>query len=149
MRNCSNRLPIQAGSWRHRLRRRGQWAFESRNRSDCSIRHDLIRVHGSYDSHDSQNVVPRCFCSAIGALEDREYLRPRRSAKCQLGQSLRRIAVPLPPLAEQHRIVARVDELMALCDQLEAQLTATEADSRRLLEAVLHEALAPELEETA
>jgi type I restriction enzyme S subunit len=51
--------------------------------------------------------------------------------------------IPLPPLAEQHRIVARVDELMALCDQLEAQLTATEADSRRLLEAVLHEALNP------
>jgi type I restriction enzyme, S subunit len=43
----------------------------------------------------------------------------------------------LPPLAEQHRIVAKVDELMALCDQLEAQLTATQTDSRRLLEAVL------------
>jgi type I restriction enzyme, S subunit len=43
----------------------------------------------------------------------------------------------LPPLAEQHRIVAKVDELMALCDQLEAQLTTTQTDSRRLLEAVL------------
>lgn len=52
------------------------------------------------------------------------------------------LLVPLPPLAEQHRIVAKVDELMALCDQLETQLTTTQTDSRRLLEAVLHEALA-------
>ena len=59
------------------------------------------------------------------------------------------LPVFLPPLAEQHCIVAKVDELMALCDQLEAQLTTTEADSRRLLEAVLHEALTPALEEAA
>jgi hypothetical protein len=32
---------------------------------------------------------------------------------------------------------------MALFDQLEAQLTTTQADSRRLLEAVLDAALAP------
>ena len=51
--------------------------------------------------------------------------------------------IPIPPLGEQHRIVAKVDELMALCDRLEAQLTTTHTDSRRLLEAVLHEALAP------
>ena len=49
--------------------------------------------------------------------------------------------LPLPPLAEQHRIVAKVDELMALCDQLEAQLTQSQTDSRRLLEAVLDAAI--------
>ncbi len=31
--------------------------------------------------------------------------------------------IALPPTAEQHRIVAKVDELMALCDQLEQQQT--------------------------
>jgi type I restriction enzyme S subunit len=54
---------------------------------------------------------------------------------------LNSVMIPLPPLAEQHRIVAKVDELMALCDQLETQITATETDSRRLLEAVLRVAL--------
>lgn len=51
--------------------------------------------------------------------------------------------IVIPPLAEQQRIVAKVEELMALCDRLEAQLTTTQAESLRLLEAVLHEALAP------
>lgn len=58
---------------------------------------------------------------------------------------LNAVLIPLPPLAEQHRIVTKVDELMVLCDQLEAQINTTEIDSRRLLEAVLHEALAPAL----
>jgi type I restriction enzyme S subunit len=53
------------------------------------------------------------------------------------------LPIPLPPLAEQHRIVAKVDALMALCDRLEASLTATAATRRRLLDALLAEALAP------
>jgi type I restriction enzyme S subunit len=56
-------------------------------------------------------------------------------------QMARSQLVPLPPLAEQHRIVAKVDELMALCDQLEASLTVGESARSRLLEALLHEAL--------
>jgi type I restriction enzyme, S subunit len=54
---------------------------------------------------------------------------------------LREMLISLPPLPEQRCIVAKVDELMTLCDQLEAKLTITQAESRHLLDAVLHEAL--------
>ena len=50
---------------------------------------------------------------------------------------------PLAPLAEQHRIVAKVDELMALCDQLEMSLTTGNDIRARLRDALLHEALEP------
>ena len=52
-----------------------------------------------------------------------------------------KITAPLPPLAEQHRIVARVDELMALCDRLETSFTTGDDTRRRLLDALLHEVL--------
>jgi type I restriction enzyme, S subunit len=49
----------------------------------------------------------------------------------------------LPPIAEQHRIVAKVDALMALCDRLEAALTTADTTRARLLEALLAKALNP------
>ena len=55
--------------------------------------------------------------------------------------NIRSLAVPLPPLAEQHRIVAKVHELIAVCDRLEAQLLTAQTESGRFLEAALHEAL--------
>jgi type I restriction enzyme S subunit len=57
------------------------------------------------------------------------------------GTKLRSMLVPLAPLAEQHRIVAKVSELMALCDQSEASLTTAQTETSRLLESVLHAAL--------
>jgi type I restriction enzyme, S subunit len=57
------------------------------------------------------------------------------------GSKLRSMIIPLPPLSEQRRIVANIDELMALCDRIEEQLSTSQAESRRLLDAVLQEAL--------
>ncbi len=46
-------------------------------------------------------------------------------------------------MKEQSRVFARVDKLMALCDRLEASLDQSVTTRRRLLDALLHEALAP------
>ena len=48
---------------------------------------------------------------------------------------------PLPPLAEQRRIVAKVDELMTLCDHLKADIAVADGTRTRLLDSLLHDAL--------
>jgi type I restriction enzyme S subunit len=49
------------------------------------------------------------------------------------------IPIPLPPLAEQRRIVAKVEQLMALVDALETQLAASRATAAHLLSALVAE----------
>ncbi|MGD9748570.1 MAG: restriction endonuclease subunit S [Verrucomicrobiales bacterium] len=53
------------------------------------------------------------------------------------GRSLSEYSIPLPPLAEQKRIVAKVEELMALCDRLEAQQQEREEQASQLARASL------------
>lgn len=68
--------------------------------------------------------------------------------KLNLGD-LHTVAFPLPPIGEQHRMVAKVHELMTLCDRLEESLTTVVDTRHRLLEAVLRNALEPHADSTA
>ena len=45
--------------------------------------------------------------------------------------------VPIPPLTEQHRIVSKIDQLMALCDTLDQQIDAATSKQTELLNAVM------------
>ncbi|MGK0270729.1 MAG: type I restriction enzyme S subunit [Cocleimonas sp.] len=54
---------------------------------------------------------------------------------------LRKMPAALPPVAEQHRIVAKVDELMALCDQLKTRLADAQITQLHLADAVVENAL--------
>ena len=45
--------------------------------------------------------------------------------------------IPLPPLSEQYRIVARIDQLMALCETLDQQIDAATGKQTELLCAVI------------
>ncbi len=58
------------------------------------------------------------------------------------GEKLAKYPVPLPPIAEQHRIVAKVDQLMALCDQLKTRLTQTRQLNEQLANTLVEQAVA-------
>jgi type I restriction enzyme S subunit len=117
----------------------GRPAYVDSEREFCVQRHIAI-----LKPTDEVNVRFLCFLLASALVFEQATRSITGTAQPTIPlRPLRNFIVPLPPLAEQHRIVAKVDELMTLCDRLEAQLTTSQTESRRLLEAILHEALAP------
>jgi type I restriction enzyme S subunit len=50
---------------------------------------------------------------------------------------IRNATTPLPPLAEQHRIVVKVDQLMDLCDRLESKQADAESAHAQLVQGLL------------
>ena len=74
----------------------------------------------------------------------RSYLRRRASGTTgsmpKISQkTLRSLPIPLPPLAEQRRIVATVEELMSMVDELEEMEKQATARGSSLLDAIVHE----------
>ena len=98
----------------------------------------LIRIQGSHEVYD------RYLKTFLESPTYWTQLRHGARGAGQLnvnGQTLGRMAVPLPPLAEQYRIVSTVDDLMALCDGLESGLGTADGTRSRLLDYLLNYAL--------
>ena len=90
----------------------------------------------------SQRDCPAFLCLALisGYFQDQVFARASGSATPIINKGKwEQIRIPLPPLAEQRRIVAKVDELMALVDELETQLAASRATGEKLLVALVAE----------
>ena len=82
---------------------------------------------------------------ALRALRPEMLARVQRSSHgtCRIAASdYADFMIPLPPAAEQHRIVVKIDELMALCDRMETGLATADGTRTRLLDSLLHDALA-------
>lgn len=52
-----------------------------------------------------------------------------------------RLNIPMPPLEEQHRIAAKVDEFMALCDSLNARINESQITQLHLADAMAEQAI--------
>jgi len=101
----------------------------------------LIRLHLS------ENVERRFFnifnnCSTARGYYAKEASGTSSSMRNVSRECILKMPVPVPPLQEQRRIVAKVDQLMALCDELEAGLVQAQTEGGELMEAVVHHVLA-------
>lgn len=91
----------------------------------------------------SADIVPFWFEIYFNSPIGRTYFESASKQTTNLAsinmRQVRNCQIPIPPLAEQRRIVAKVDQLMALVDQLEAQLAASRATAANLLAALVAE----------
>ena len=71
----------------------------------------------------------------------RTQIEPELTQQCGQanfnGTKLKHSLIPLPPANEQARIVAKVDQLMSIYDELESKLTQSQTDGQKLMEAVV------------
>lgn len=108
-----------------------------RGNSNCYIYPDLmmkIRVSPKLDTEYINLSMSSKKC--------RDFLRDRASGTSgtmpKINQkTLISLPIPIPPLPEQHRIVAKVNQLMAMCDLLEEKSTKQTEKQSKLLQAVL------------
>jgi type I restriction enzyme S subunit len=55
---------------------------------------------------------------------------------------VRGFVIPIPPLAEQHRIVTKVNELITLCDTLKTRIHQAQRTQIHLADALVEQAVA-------
>lgn len=91
-----------------------------------------FRCYGSFDPHFFKITLKSPYFLRYVNAKSYGMKMPRLGT-----EDGRQAFFPLPPLAEQHRIVAKVDELMALCDCLDAQQDDAENAHDRLVQALL------------
>ncbi|OPB98014.1 restriction endonuclease subunit S [Elizabethkingia occulta] len=84
--------------------------------------------------------------SEFGKFEIKKHMKATAQPSLSM-ETIRDIDIPLPPLELQQRIVTKLDELMAFCDQLEEQIKRSQQTNDLLLQQVLREALGEKKEE--
>ena len=131
-----------------------------KHRKPMTLSTVLVSINGTLGSvafYNNENVIlgkSACYFN-LATLVDKHFARRviespyfvRYASENATGTTIRNLGLkamnyfpfPLPPLAEQRRIVAKVDQLMALVDTLETQLVDSREKGQKLLEAVVGE----------
>lgn len=82
-----------------------------------------------------KEILSECFLEQVRVAENRIKM-PKLNQ-----ESLTAFILPLPPLAEQIRIVKKIDELTTLCDDLRSRITDTNRHQKRLADVLVEHAV--------
>ena len=132
--------------------------FTTAPRKLCEEGDLLICVRGSTTGRTNVAAFRACIGRGVAAIRSsfddgfiRLFLWKARGDIISMGRGmafpsiskkqLENLAIPLAPLAEQRRIVAKVDELMALCERLEARLAAIDGTRKQLWNSLSRDAV--------
>jgi type I restriction enzyme S subunit len=111
----------------------GRAAVWEQDKEICFQNHvHRARFYGDVSPHYVQR-----FFEKINASGEINQYRKGIGISNMSSKALASITLPLPPIAEQHRIVDKVNELMAFCDRLETQQNGAETAHSRLVQALL------------
>jgi len=80
--------------------------------------------------------------SSIGQREIFKHIKATAQPSLSMS-TIRDVDIPVPPLSEQHRIVAKIEQLMNHCDELEQTIQQSQKYTKELLHVALKEALEP------
>ena len=101
----------------------------------CSTEIIPFRGYGNIESRYIMYIMKSPYIDKIVNSITHGMNMPRLGTKNAL-----ELLIPLPPINEQKRIVEKVDQLMALCDELEKNIEQSKKDCELLIQSVLQEA---------
>jgi type I restriction enzyme S subunit len=130
-------LITEGGDW-DKVGRTAVWRDEL---PECLHQNHVFRARALTDEFE-----PRWAEMYLNSTTARDYFAGSSKQTTNLASinmtQLRSCAFPMPPLAEQHRIVAKVDQMMALCDQLKTQLSLARQLNQQLSITLVEQAVA-------
>jgi type I restriction enzyme, S subunit len=128
-------LVVEGNGSENEIGRCALWGGEVAN---CVHQNHIIRCRPL--GHDSRFAI--LFLNSPSGTAEMKRLAITTSGLYSLSVGkIRSIVIPFPPLAEQKRIVAKVEQLLALCDELETRLKDADARRERLLTAAIRSLL--------
>jgi type I restriction enzyme, S subunit len=133
----------------------GDLLYNRTNSAELVGKTGIFRGPGNLYSFASYLIRIRCFDSAVqpaflnanmnSMLFRKTQIEPHLKQQCGQanvnGTIMKNMIIPVAPIEEQTRIIAKLDELMALCDQLKSRLSDAQITQLHLADALVERAI--------